>query len=391
MEYDKLKISLMQEIVSQAFTYEELEQIRDKIIEIQSKDKSVIANKGIVEFTEKELNAMPKDIKRLLLLDKKRCHLRTRPSGQNSVTYEIRFRRDGYNITATGKTIELAKAKFLEKCKAAENQTEQSLSNTPTKFDDFAQFYFTTFRAEKVAAATLKTDKLRYNAYLRPYFKQVQIKNITPTDCKKLLDSVKVQGKGKTADELHSLMNVIFKSAIAHGIIDRNPLDIVLHTQHERKSGKALTRIEEINLKSALENTKHLNAIMILLYTGLRPNELQTAKIQGEFIIAENSKRKNKKISYKKIPIIKALKPYLIEPLEFASLETLRRYFNKALPNHILYDLRTTFYTRCDEYNVSAAARDEFVGHSNGALTNAYRNLSNEYLLEESKKLDKWE
>ena len=60
------------------------------------------------------------------------------------------------------------------------------------------------------------------------------------------------------------------------------------------------------------------------------------------------------------------------------------------LPNHKLYDLRTTFYTRCDEYGVAAPARDEFVGHSGGALTNAYRDLSDEYLLKEGKKLDEW-
>jgi hypothetical protein len=58
--------------------------------------------------------------------------------------------------------------------------------------------------------------------------------------------------------------------------------------------------------------------------------------------------------------------------------------------NHKLYDLRTTFYTRCDEYGVAQPARDEFVGLSSGALTNAYRDLSDEYLLKEARKLNDW-
>ena len=127
------------------------------------------------------------------------------------------------------------------------------------------------------------------------------------------------------------------------------------------------------------------------MYTGLRPNELSTAKIQGDFIIAINSKRKNGKIEYKRIPIIDALRPYIDKEIpELPTIQLLRRRVSAALPNHKLYDLRTTFYTRCDEFGVAAPARDEFVGHSGGALTNAYRDLSDEYLLREGRKLNDW-
>ena len=387
MDYNEFKFALIKEITARDFTLDELNNIKENIQNIKD-----IAKKGILEFTEKELNTMPKNIKKLLLLDKKRCRLRTRPSGKDSVSYEIRFRRDGYNISASGKTLELAKANFLSKCKgAAVNIDSATACNVPDTFNAFTMYYFDTFRAEKVTAATLQGDKGRYNKHLQPFFKEKALKSITPLDCKTLLDKIKAQGKGKTADELHSLLNVIFKSAIAHRIIDRNPLDIVLHTTHQRKSGNALTREEEQRLKTALKGSQYLTAFMIRLYCGLRPNELKTATIQDNFIIAQNSKRKNKKVEYKRIPIIKALKPYIVEDFSKPAPYTMREYIKKILPNHILYDLRTTFYTRCDEYGVTAAARDEFVGHSNGALTNAYRNLSNDYLIAESKKLDKWQ
>lgn len=61
------------------------------------------------------------------------------------------------------------------------------------------------------------------------------------------------------------------------------------------------------------------------------------------------------------------------------------------LPNHILYDLRTTFYSRCKEYGVSEHALNEYMGHSLGAIGNAYTDLSDEYLLNENKKLDFWQ
>ena len=83
------------------------------------------------------------------------------------------------------------------------------------------------------------------------------------------------------------------------------------------------------------------------------------------------------------------LKPYLegMKTLKIPTLKYVRYSFNSILPNHILYDLRTTFYTRCEKCGAAESARDEFVGRSRGRLNNAYSDLSDEYLLKEGKKL----
>ena len=82
------------------------------------------------------------------------------------------------------------------------------------------------------------------------------------------------------------------------------------------------------------------------------------------------------------------LAPYLKECTEinFPCKESFNNKFKAVLPNHVLYDMRTTFYTRCKECGIADAARDEFVGHSLGALGNAYTDLSDEYLLREGAK-----
>lgn len=346
---------------------------------------------GFVEFTEKELKQMPKKIQRLIIINKKRCRLETRKSGKNTTTYQIRFRSDGYNVSACGKTIELAKANFIEKLKTAKPK-ETTLENIiPKTFSAFTVYYFEKFRKPRLTERTYKNDSHRYKKWLQPHFGEKPLDKITPYDCKRLLDEIQADGKSKTADEIYSLMSVIFKGAIAHGIIQLNPLNVVLHIKHETKSGHALTKEEETVLLESLTEWDFKVAVAIALYTGLRPNELETAVIDGPFIKAVNSKRKTRKVEYKKIPIIDKLKPYIEQGIPtLPSPQLIRRRINAIFPHHKLYDLRTTFYTRCKELNVSEHALKEFAGHSLGALGNAYTDLSDEYLLSEGKKLNEW-
>ena len=356
--------------------------------------KKGLAKQGIVQFTDKEIQQMPKIFRRLILIQKKRCRLRTRQSGKDGTTYEIRYRRDGYDVHACGKTIEIAKANFIEKLKTAQPITKETggSSAIPATFTAFSLYHFENFKKEKVSRKHYDNYLRLFNRYLSPRFKETPLTKITPSDCKTILDEVKGQGKGKTADDLHSILNGIFKNAIAHAFIERNPLALILHVQHERENGQAITKADEIALFNALNGSIYEIAAALALYCGLRPNELETAQIHGDFIKAINSKRKGGKIEYKYIPIINRLRPFL--PIDgvfhIPNLDMLRRAAKKALPGHKLYDLLTTFYTRCDEMGVAPPARDEFVGHSSGVLTNTYRDLSNEYLLKEGAKLNAW-
>lgn len=355
---------------------------------------------GIVDFTKEEINTMPKNFKRLLILNEERCRLRTRKSGKNGTTYEIRFRRRGYEVNACGKTIDEAKKNFLAKLKTATpNKKEKGGGHRfPETFSAYALYYFETFRKGKVSERHYKNSLYLLNRFLFPRLSETPLKKITPSDCKAILDEVKNSGKGKTADDLFSIFNGIFKNAIAHGIIDRNPLALVPHDQHEKENGVALSRAEEETLLNAVKFTTFALPVALALFCGLRPNELSTAQIKGDFIKAVNSKRKNGKTEYKLIPIINRLRPFLPDGggtpegggLVAVNLDMLRRTVRNALPTHKLYDLRTTFYTRCDEMGVAPPARDEFVGHSSGILTNTYRDLSEEYLLKEGAKLNLW-
>lgn len=351
---------------------------------------------GFVLFTEQEIRQMPSHFRKLIIINKQRCRMRVHVSGKNTTTYEIRLRAGGYNLCACGKTIELAKANMLKKLKdTPPNRSDSSPTSIPTSFHSFAVYYYETFRKPKIASRTYKCDWHRYVKYLQPYFSERPIKLITPSDCKKLLDEVMKTGKGKTAEELYSIMSILFKGAIAHGIIDKNPLDIVLKPTYEQVNGCALTLEEQAELFANLSEPDFIVAVALALYCGLRPNEIATATVDGDFIKSVNSKRKNGKVEYKKIPICNNLRKYIRTYIDVGlpvlpTPQLIRRRVKDALPSHKLYDLRTTFYSRCKELGVADVALKHFAGHALDKLESAYTDLSDTYLLKEGKKLNDW-
>lgn len=305
---------------------------------------------------------------------------------------EYRFTLNGVRRSVYGHTVEeCRKARRTAKKNATPSQAGRQPENSAilSNFHEFASYYFEKYRKRKVAKETFENDMSRYNTHIHPRFGSMSLQGVTPSQCQDLLDELSAKGMTKTSNEVYSLLNGIFKMAIAHGLITQNPLAVVIVERHERTHGTPLTKYEKKILLTGTAGTRYQVLFAVALYTGLRPNEYSTAKIEGSFIVARNSKRKGKKIEWKRIPISPMLAPYLegVTALNFAHVNHMRERLKAVLPNHKLYDLRTTFYTRCDECGVAEPARDEFVGHSRGMLADTYSRLSDEYLLQEGAKL----
>lgn len=345
-----------------------------------------------LKFNEKEIFKMPKTFRKTFRAQGCTAHVRKRIDGRYNCSYEIRYAKKPYNnppISASGSTLEEAKIRFIEKLN---NYTPQdnTAPTIPKDFDGFAIYWFENFHKRKVCEKTYKNNFSLYNRHIKKQFSKMYLESITPVMLQDFIE--KLPGNGKTADDIHSIFNQIFDTAVKHGKIKLNPLSMFLHTSHERETGKDLTPQEELQLLTAYTGTDYEIIFAVMLYTGLRPNEFKTARIEGNFIIAINSKRKNGKIEYKKIPITSCLRTYLkdIKILPCRYEGSLRKAFSNILPDHMLKDLRKTFNTRCVQYKVDYMARKLFMGHSLGKLDKTYTGSLDEYLLSESKKLDSW-
>ena len=344
----------------------------------------------VLAFSRKEIDSMPRTFRKQFRTKGITAHVRKRPSGKHKCNFEIRCQVNLQKIAVSSNSLEDAKRKFIKRLEEIDAGIVQQKNNgVPTMFDQFANYYFEKFHKRKVSASTYRVAMSNYKNHVLPHFGDMPLKQITADKCQELLDRLIAEDKPRTEENVHTMLNMLFKAAIKHGVIQHNPIDMVFHTKHEREHGKALTKDEEKLLLSSTEGTPYQQMFAIGLYTGLRPNEYKTAYIENGFIVANNSKRKNGKVELKKIPITPMLAPYVKEgdSLSFYRLEQIRHKFNGILPSHKLYDLRTTFYTRCMECGVAEAAIKKYVGHTLGGLADTYADLGDDFLKREGQKL----
>ena len=342
-----------------------------------------------ITFTQKELMSMPKQFREYFTHDGRRHKMRRRQTGKNSYSYNIRYRRDGYDIDVSSTNPEEAKQKFIAALQATAKPAKAK--EVPSEFDAFGEYFFQNYYIERVAKETHYNMHSLFGRRIQPHFGNMPIGKITPAHCKDLLEQIKAKGQGKTADDVHSILNQIFKYAIAFGKITQNPLTVVPHKQHKRKNGVRLTLDEESKLLSECRPNYRL-FFALYLYCGIRPSEIYTVRFEGDFVVCQNIKQNEQVYKEKKIPIIKKLRPYLQDLATMPHVpkqEYVRNEFNRILSEHTLKDCRRTFASHCDECGVNPDVRECFLGHApQRALDRAYIEYSDEYLLQEGTKID---
>lgn len=368
----------------------EKQQLKKEIAEFSQQENRDIREE-FLKFTDKEISKMPKQFRKIFRIEGHKVHVRERRDGRYNHSYEIRYAKKPFNnppISASGTTIVEAKTRFIEKLHSYVPHDENA-PTVPKDFDGFAMYWFENFHKRKVGEATYKQNLSIYKRNIQKAFEHMRLSEILPVQIQNFLEEF--NDKARTKETIHSILNQIFVCAVKHGIIKLNPLDMCFYQKHERKHGQAIPKAEEKKLLSTYAGTPFLLDFVIPLYTGLRPNEYATATIDGNFIKANNSKRKNGRTAFKRIPISPMLKPYLagMTELKLHHPDTIAEKFKKILPNFTLYDMRTTFQTRCTECGVAEVAIGLFMGNAiGGELKKAYTDVSDEWLLNEGKKLN---
>lgn len=96
----------MKHTISQLLTQIAILEDLIKKSQCDSSDKSI---DGILHFNQNEISKLPKSIRNEFQRDE--CIVRV---CKHAASYEIRYRRNGHNISVTAKTLDEAKARFID-------------------------------------------------------------------------------------------------------------------------------------------------------------------------------------------------------------------------------------------------------------------------------------
>lgn len=371
----------------------EFNAVAEKIIQIENSENAELHTKSAtttLKFTKQEISKMAETFKKEFIANGLVARIIKRESGRNTFCYEIRYRSNGYNISASSTDLKTAKLKFLKKTTANEIDKYRckKYKNAINLLEDvFEEWY--KYKQGTITDKEVKRFYVNFQA-LPEELRKKPIAEIRTGD----IDSVMKAVKPRKYEELRTLFNGIFRYAIASGLVSNNPVSLIKFKKAERQCRDALPPSE---IQSFLERLKQpkfddiRQGVYLLYFFGLRPCEVdEEAHREDKFLIARNRKRKGGKIEYKKIPIPQGAEDLIDwnKPLTFQCSDYMRdELIKELLDKKTGYYLRHTFSTLCQQY-VRPDIVDIWMGDSPQRLVGkVYTHFSDEFMREQMDKV----
>ncbi len=367
--------------------------VRD--LRLHSKEKEKNRQSKPLKFKKKEIETMPVQYRNLFFSENAVAHIRLRKDD----FYEIRCQLGKKRITATSKSLETAKKKFIYNLHQHVGVSAEAVKEPGITFAEYSLKWLETVKKPVIKENTYADYQNIFKVHLLPTFGDIPLDEIRRQDAQEFLNRIDNAGKHRAVHKIKQILSSIFEYAVADEIIVKTPMQMIRLPIHESETGVALTLDEEKALVDKCISSETLSgkAFLFILYAGLRRSELATARIVGEWIEVQTAKvRKGKKDKIRKIPISPRLRRVLpnleseLPTFQNLYLNRLGRTFKEWLPSHHLHELRHTFITRAQECGIPREVVSVWAGHKadNTMTTNVYTHFSEEFQLNCIKKFD---
>ncbi|MBQ9480769.1 MAG: hypothetical protein IJU84_01230, partial [Clostridia bacterium] len=332
---------------------------------------------GSLKFTHKEIKSMP------TLRD---CYIR-----YHLGVYEIRYRKNGIDKSFSHKTITGAKNKAREFLSnfSTETISVQGKSNSKNAAE-FCEYWLKNIKARQMKEVSLQSFFNKYRKHMAPVLKNYTLKNLTAPVIQKIFDSV----TPRVAEDVRTIFNGMFKYAIANGLLEHSPMDVIIIKKHERENGTRLTREQEYTLLNSIKGTEYETTVKLYLYTGARPTELKSIEFDwkdGTFTLQNAKLKSYQKDKIRTLPIFPTLYSMKAE-IQNAKLVTEKKLTKFLWSNNTgiqIKSLRHTFTSKCKEQGVLPELVNYWTGHTIGSDTSAkiYTHFDMKFQKKEARKI----
>lgn len=242
---------------------------------------------------------------------------------------------------------------------------------------------------ENISRQTIKTIKNIYNSYVFK-FNDYKIKDIKLIELQSFINTLKDSGLSTgTLKQVKSVLNMVFNYALKNEYINKNMVEFLDIGKHKKVLARKIFTNEEIKILWDNKGQRDVDIILILIYSGLRVNELLTLEntqinIESRYIRAgsktEAGKNRLIPISYKILPLItkyiKLNNKYLFQSKtgNFLLYNNYRQNFKKVikkigLQEHTIHDTRHTFATLLSNADANKTSIKNIIGHANYGIT----------------------
>lgn len=321
-------------------------------------------------------------------------------------TYEVRFRKLGFDLSTCGKTLTIAQEKMKEKLKDVNKQVKNKnfvKKEKAVTVESWSNIYLNKYKKMTLCEYSFKEMKRTVNLHVIKKFGTKKLKDVKSLELQEYFLELIESGKTRTAEKMKTYINGMFDMAVKNNLIRNNPMIAVVVPKHYRKHGTALTYEEEMKFIEDIKGNYYEDVFKFILYTGTRKSEVEKFKLsdvdfeKNTLIIHTTKVKDTVNGADRTVPIFPYLKPVLEKIVANAEEEQpLRHYisrcgaiFKKFLPNHHLHELRHTFTTHCRECGIDLELTSLWTGHAfEGNTTSAvYTHYSMEFQQKQAEKL----
>ena len=284
------------------------------------------------------------------------------------------------------------------------SQSERVELSKALSYTDFMQKYYIPHAYANKRSG--KTDESRFNNHLKTRFGNVPINQIKPYEVQQFHDQLKQKLCASTANRYLALLKRSLNLAVLWDFLDTSPVrGIRLHQENNMRK-RYLSQDELVRFIAEAKNeTNHVaaNALLLLLYTGVRKHEALEARWEhidlnkGTWLLPKTKSGKSRYaiLNQMAIVLLSQMKEQATTQHVFVGRDpnkplntptkAFKRILNRAeIKDFRIHDLRHAYASLAISNGASLYEVQHLLGHASSQTTMRYAHLADEKLRQAS-------